>query len=80
MINKLQEVFRKVFEQPKLVIDSTSSAASIPMWDSLSHMQLITQIEQEFKVEFLLDEVMNFSCVGDMLTCIDKKISSSPQV
>ena len=73
VLNKVQEVFRKVFKQPELIIQAATKASDTNMWDSLTHIQLITEIEQEFKLEFSLDEVMNFTCVGDIIDCISKK-------
>ncbi len=75
-LNKLQEVFRKVFSQPALIINPGTTANDIRMWDSLTHIELIAETEQQFGIEFSLDEVMAFNCVGDMMDCIAKKQSS----
>ncbi len=72
---RLQNVFHRVFGK-KVAIAPATTAADIPMWDSLTHMQLIAETEKEFRLEFSLDEVMNFNCVGDMLSCIHKKSGS----
>jgi acyl carrier protein len=73
MQERLQEVFRKVFGDDKLIITSASSAKDIKMWDSLSHLELITAVENEFKIKFSFTEVMEFNTVGDMMRAIEEK-------
>ena len=72
-INKLQEVFRKVFEKKDLIISAHSSAKDIKNWDSLTHLELIAAVEEAFDVRFSFAEVMLFSTVGDMIQAIEKK-------
>ncbi len=70
MLEKLQQVFRKVFEDDNLIITQSTSASHIKMWDSLTHLQLIAEIEAEFKVKFTFDQVMMFNSVADILKLI----------
>ncbi len=76
MLEKLQNVFRKVFEDGSLIISSSTSASEIKMWDSLTHLQLIAEIESEFKIIFTFEEVMMFNSVADILSTIEKKAGS----
>lgn len=75
MLDKIQNVFRSVFENEKLVIKESTSANDIKMWDSLIHLELISAVESEFKVEFTFDEVMSFNNVGDMKKAIKNKLN-----
>jgi acyl carrier protein len=70
MQERIQNVFRKVFRRDDLVITDASSASDIPMWDSLTHLELIAAIEEEFNVKFSFREVMEFNSVGDLRNCI----------
>lgn len=74
MIEKIQSVFRLVFEDNSLFINETTSAKDIKMWDSLIHLELIAAVEDACSVEFTFDEVMSFNNVGDMLRSIEKKL------
>ncbi|MDF2438059.1 MAG: putative acyl carrier protein [Bacteroidota bacterium] len=74
MQERLQEVFRKVFGNDKLVITESTSAKDIKMWDSLTHLELITAVETEFNIRFSFTEVMEFNTVGDMMHAIREKI------
>lgn len=74
MLEQLQNVFRVVFQNDTLIIQSSTSAKDIKMWDSLMHLELIAAVESEFKVEFSFNEVMSFKDVGDMMNAIEKKL------
>ena len=72
-LNEMQEVFRKVFQRPGLVVERRSTAETIDGWDSLTHMRLISALEARFNIVFTFNEVSGFNDVGDMLEVIRKK-------
>jgi len=74
IINKLTPIFRETFADESLVINKKSTADDIDAWDSLSHVNLILAIEIAFEIEFSQREIMSFQNVGDMASCIEKKI------
>lgn len=47
----------------KLVVDSLKYQ-SIPEWDSISHMVLISNVEEAFDVSIDTDDVIDMSSVG----------------
>jgi len=73
MLQQIEEVFRKVFDNPKLTISENTSAKDIKMWDSISHIELISELEANFKMRFTFDEVMGFRQVGDIIRTIKKR-------
>ncbi len=74
ILRDVNEVFRKVFENPSIVVHEGTSAKDIPEWDSLNHTQLIAAVEQRFAVKFTLREIMRFQNVGDMCGLLAKKL------
>jgi acyl carrier protein len=72
-LTKLREIFRKVFQNDRLLISEATTAKDIPMWDSLTHLELIATVEEEFGIKFSFNEVMSFDSVGDMLKAISRK-------
>ncbi len=76
LIEKVQAIFQDVFDDPKLRVDRSSSAANIPGWDSLAHINLVTAIQQEFKIKFALGELEQLKNVGDLLDLMERKIDS----
>ena len=71
--DRLQEVFRKVLRTKALTLAPDSSPATVPGWDSLTHMQLIAAIEAEFGIQFSFDEVSAFRSAGDIATAVASK-------
>ena len=50
---RLQDVFRDVFDDPGLVLTDTTTAADIPDWDSLQHVTLLFRIEDDIYMKHL---------------------------
>ncbi len=74
--SQLEEIFRRVFNNPSLQLDDGMTAGDVEGWDSLNHVALISDIETEFKIKFKLRELMNMDCVGDILRFIETKTST----
>ncbi len=71
---KLVELFSNVF--PSLTKDSFNldqDRTTFENWDSLSHMQLVSEIEQSFNVSFEMEEIVDISKPADFLALITKK-------
>lgn len=73
ILDRLQPVFRDVFEDSSLVVVPSSSALTIAGWDSLAHVNLIANVEHTFGVRFALSELEDLKCVGDMVELIARK-------
>ena len=71
---RLQEIFRDIFDDEELIIREDMSANDIEDWDSLAQINLIIAIEKEFKVKFNLEEVSSLKNIGEMLELLSKNI------
>lgn len=71
---RLQEIFRDIFDDEKLEIREEMSAKDIEEWDSLAQINLIIGIEKEFGVKFNLEEVSKLKNIGEMLIQIESKL------
>jgi acyl carrier protein len=71
---RAQSIFREVFDNDKLEIYDAMQAKDVEGWDSLTHITLIMTIEDTFGVKFTTREVMGFQNVGEMLSCLNKKL------
>lgn len=72
--NQLQEIFRKVFEDPALEINEDMTAGDVTNWTSLTHLIMIENVEKEFKIQVALKELIKLKKVGDLLGLIQHKI------
>ena len=73
ILNKVNEVFRDVLDEPELIITEATSADDIKEWDSLNHLQIIFGIEKSFSIKFTSNEISNFLTVGDMCYALASK-------
>ncbi|MCI9462638.1 MAG: acyl carrier protein [Lachnospiraceae bacterium] len=74
VLEKINEVFRNIFEKENLVISEDTSADDIEGWDSLQHVKILVMLEQEFHVEFDIDEIISMDNIGDMVRIIKGKM------
>jgi acyl carrier protein len=74
-MNKLNDIFRQVFDDDTLTVAPEMTANDVDGWDSLSHTNLIVAIETKFNIRFTQKELLTFKNVGDLLRCIESKIS-----
>lgn len=73
-LEKLQEIFRDLFDDDDIVLSDSTAAKDIDGWDSLKNVMLIVRIEKAFKVRFSTGEVVALRNVGELLDAIDKKL------
>jgi len=74
VFEKMTDICRDVFDESDLVITDESTAADVLGWDSLTHLSLINELEQEYGIAFTLDEVTGSKNIGDLLDAIMKHI------
>ena len=71
--NKVQNIFRDIFDDPALVINDSTSSNDIDEWDSLNHIQLVVAIEKHYKIRFTSHEIQSWKNIEEMLDCIASK-------
>ncbi len=74
-MEKVQRIFREVFDDDTLVIKDSTNSSDIEDWDSLEHISLVVSMEKEFDLKFDLKEVNKLANVGEMVDLIASKLS-----
>ena len=57
MKERIKNIMSIVFEEDLQNLKDDSSPDSLEKWDSLNHMNLVTALEEEFKVKFNDEEI-----------------------
>ena len=70
VLEKVTEIIRDVFDNDDLVITRETVAKDVEGWDSLNHLQLMNEIEDEFDITLTMGEVQGFSNVGELVDSI----------
>ena len=73
IFEKLNEVFSDVFDE-EIVVNEKTTAADIEDWDSLTHITLISEVEDAFGFKFAMKDVLGMKNVGEMAQIIAKNI------
>ena len=71
IFEKLNEVFSDVFDEEITVTPETTSS-DIEEWDSLTHITMISEVEETFGVKFSMKDVLGMKNVGEMADIIEK--------
>ena len=74
IMEKVTSVFRDVFDDEELIITDSTTANDIEDWDSLTHITLISEIEDEFGYKFGMKEVLGLKNVGEMIDLLESKL------
>ena len=73
---RLQIIFKNVFSAPDIQVTDDLNAEKVDRWDSLTHLTMIAEVENEFGVKFKLKELISMKNVGDMIRLIIEKKQS----
>ncbi len=71
---RLNSVFRDVFDDDSITVNEDTTADDIEDWDSLNHITLIDAVESEFGVRFTMGEVSGMKNVGEMANIIKERM------
>ena len=72
---ELQQIFRDLFDDERIVIFDEMTADDIEDWDSLAHINLINDIEARFRIKFTTKEILSAKNVGEFIRLIEEKIA-----
>lgn len=69
---KLVNVFAEALDIDKSLVIDTLAYQSIEQWDSVTHMILITQLEEAFDISIDTDDVIDLSSVSKAVEILSK--------
>ena len=70
---KLFESFAAALNIPVESVTEELAYQGIPEWDSISHMVLISQLEEDFGVSIATDDVIDMSSVAKAMDILAKQ-------
>jgi acyl carrier protein len=76
IFEKLQDIFRDIFDDEGMIISFDTKSDDIKEWDSLNHISLIVAVEKEFHIKFAVEEMLELkdvqAIIDSVLLRIDK--------
>lgn len=74
LYERLNKVFRDVFDDETIIVNDNTTANDIEDWDSLEHINLVVSIEKEFNIKFSMAEINKLNNVGEMVDVIIERV------
>ena len=73
IFEKLNEIFSDVFDE-EITVTADTTSSDIEDWDSLTHITLISEVEDAFDIKFSMKDVLGMKNVGEMADIIEANI------
>jgi len=74
IIERIRKIIISVIHHEDFEMKDEMSAADVDGWDSLTHMVIITEIEDCFAIKFKLKELNKLNNLGNLIELISLKI------
>jgi acyl carrier protein len=75
VLGKLSQIIVSVLKHDRFEMRDDLTAADVDGWDSLTHMAIITDIEEAFNIKFKLKELNKLKNMGTLIDLIQSKIT-----
>ncbi|TSE04849.1 MULTISPECIES: acyl carrier protein [Aquimarina] len=72
--SKISDALVSILEHDNFEMHDELTAKDVDGWDSLSHMMIITKIEEEFSIRFKLRDLNKLKNMGSLVSVIQTKI------
>jgi len=70
---RMLQVFREVLGREDVELSDGTTAADVPGWDSLAHINIMYSLEAEFGVQFSDEQLSGFQDVGELRRFLDEQ-------
>lgn len=70
ILAKINEIAKDVFDNDEVELTEATTSIDVEEWDSLSHLSLVSDIEDEFGITFTLAEITGAKDVGEFIDAI----------
>ena len=72
-IEIINEIFAELLNRPAIKLAMTDSPSTIDGWDSLTHPELITAIEEKLDIDFDFKELASIKTIADLVSLTETK-------
>jgi acyl carrier protein len=72
-LDQLTSIVARVFDIPLDQVNDSLERGKLEAWDSLNHLLLINEIEDELKVQFTTKEVIEINTLKDLRQILSTK-------
>lgn len=73
---RVASVFAEVLSLPPDRVHPDLGPADVERWDSVSHVMLVAALEEEFSIQFEVDEIMEFTSFQAILSAVARRMEA----
>jgi acyl carrier protein len=70
----IHDAFEKVLGHNNFILEDNTTAKDVDGWESITHMMIITEIENIFKIKFKLMDLMVMENINDLKKTINQEV------
>ena len=70
VFERLNKVFREVFDDETITLNENTTAGDIDGWDSLTHINVIFAVQEEFDIKLSVKDIIAMKNVGSLVDII----------
>lgn len=74
ILDKLQTIFRDFFENSEVELNEEFKQEQLEDWDSVAHIQIVLEIENEFDVIFEVEDIPKLVQIGIIIDKIQEQV------
>lgn len=71
---RLTDIFRSTFGDESLELTDAMTADDVAAWDSVSHIQLVFAVEEEFGIKLGMKDLETLENVGALRTLVERHL------
>ena len=75
ILENVTAAFKTILEHDNFILTNETTAEDVEGWESVTHMMIITEIENKLDIVFKLNDLMNMNNIGDLLKIIAIKLN-----
>jgi acyl carrier protein len=73
--SRIVKVVRDTFDDEALDVTRATSAQDVAAWDSLTNVELVVALQEEFGIRFNTGEIAAFKNAGELANAITAKVA-----
>ena len=71
---ELTKIFRNTFEEPEVEVQEEMTAKDVKGWNSVTHIDMLCEVEDRFGVRFNTSEIAGLGNVGELVVIIESRL------
>lgn len=75
-LQKIKNIFSEAVGLSEDDINDSIAYNSCELWDSLIHLQLVSELEDEFNIELDMDDIIAMETFGKIIDIVDQYIQN----